>query len=164
MSNCTIIRRLTLPAVLLLAVVVVAAASGQKQPTPHFHTRTTLAAAANTTFEKGVHSRLPPHISTLLGISHEEERAVMQNVVRTPNHVQGLDVSIANKQDVILFVVDESANDQTLYLTSPEGSLRRVVKVKAGVGTTAPITEEDRKVFQKERQFWVDRLTPSSTK
>lgn len=71
--------------------------------------------------------------------------------------VQGIDVSIAAKNDVVLFVVDETANDQTLYLTSAQGRLRKVVSVKAGVGAVSPITDKDRKAFEKEKQFWVDR-------
>lgn len=85
----------------------------------------------------------------------------MQSVVRTEKLVQGLDVSVTNKNDIVLFVVDETANNQTLYLTSPEGTLRKVVSVKAGVGDVARITEKDREAFKKEKQFWVGRLVPS---
>jgi hypothetical protein len=56
--------------------------------------------------------------------------------------------------------VDEAAKNQTLYLTSPEGTLRKVVAVKAGVGDVARITDNDRKAFAKEKQFWLDRLAP----
>ena len=86
----------------------------------------------------------------------------MQGVVRTGNLVQGFDVSTANKNDVVLFVVSETTNDQTLYLTSKEGVLRRVVTVKEGVGRIQKITSEDRKAFEKEKQFWLDRLAPDS--
>ena len=85
----------------------------------------------------------------------------MQSVVRTGNVVQGFDVSVTNKNDIVLFVVDEAANDQTLYLTSPEGTLRKVVSVKAGVGEVSPITDKAKKAFEKEKQFWVDRLAPA---
>jgi len=85
----------------------------------------------------------------------------MQNVVRTGNVVQGFDVSVANKNDIVLFVVDETANDQTLYLTSPQGTLRRMVSVKAGVGAEARITDKDKQAFENEKQFWVDRLAPA---
>jgi len=85
----------------------------------------------------------------------------MQNVVRTGTIVQGFDVSAANTNDVVLFVVDETANDQMLYLTSPAGALRKVVAVKAGVGAEARITEKDKKAFEKEKQFWTDRLAPA---
>jgi hypothetical protein len=74
--------------------------------------------------------------------------------------VQGFDVSTTNQNDIVLFVVNEAANDQTLYLTSPEGRLRKVVSVK--VGDVARITDEDKKAFAKEKQFWLDRLAPVS--
>ena len=85
----------------------------------------------------------------------------MQSVVRTGNLVQGLDVSVTHKNDIVLFVVDETANDQTLYLTSPEGALRKVVSVKAGVGDAVRINAKYQEAFKKEKQFWVNRLAPS---
>jgi len=84
----------------------------------------------------------------------------MQGVVRTGKVVQGFDVSTANKNDVVLFIGNETINDQTLYLTSREGVLRKVVRVEEGVGRVRKITGEDRKAFEKERQFWLDRLAP----
>lgn len=86
----------------------------------------------------------------------------MQSVVREGNLVKGFDVSVTNKNDIVLFVVDETAKDQTLYLTSPEGTLRKVVSVKAGEGKVVRPTEDDRKAFQKEKQAWVDRLAPAT--
>lgn len=84
----------------------------------------------------------------------------MQGVVRTGKVVQGFDVSTANNNDVVIFVVNETTNDQTLYLTSKEGVLRKVVKVEAGVGRVQKITGIDRKSFEKEKVFWLDRLAP----
>jgi hypothetical protein len=86
----------------------------------------------------------------------------MQGVVREAKVVRGFDVSAANKNDVVLFVVDESTNDQTLYLTSRQGALRKVVSVKAGVGQVVRITPEGRKAFEKEKKFWLDRLAPAA--
>ncbi len=136
-------------------------AAGQVQHSPGSHAQAKFARAAANTFREGVHAKLPPHVSTLLGLSKEEECPVMQNVVRTGNMVQGLDVTVANENDIVLFVVDETPNDQTLYLTSPEGTLRKVVSVKAGVGAVERITDTNKKAFEKEKQFWVDRLAPA---
>ncbi len=85
----------------------------------------------------------------------------MQGAVRTGNLVQGIDVLVKNENDIVLFVVDETANDQNLYLTSPEGTLRKVVLVKAGVGDVVRITDKEKEAFKKEKQFWIDRLVPS---
>jgi hypothetical protein len=107
-----------------------------------------------------LHAKLPPHLSTLLGISEEKECPVMQAVARTEKVVQGFDVSMATANDVVLFVVNETTNDQILYLTSREGELRKVVWVKRGIGGILRISADDRKAFEKEKQFWLDRLAP----
>ena len=85
----------------------------------------------------------------------------MQGVLRNGNLVQGIDVSATKKNDVVLFTVDETANEQTLYLTSPQGTLRKVVLVKAGVGDVVRITDSNLSAFKKEKQFWIDHLAPS---
>lgn len=123
-----------------------------------------LALAADKTLRDGLHGKLPPHISTLLGISSgERECPVMQGVERSANLVQGFDVSTTNKNDIVIFVVNEATNDQSLYLTSAAGRLRKVVLVKAGEGVVARITDQDKKEFEKEKQFWLDRLAPVRT-
>ena len=154
-------RFVGLLAVIVLAVVILPKAAGQTQHSPHSKAQGKLAQAADSVFQDGTHAKLPPHLSTLLGVAKEEECPVMQRVVRTGNLVQGIDVSAAHRNDIVLFVVDETANDQTLYLTSPDGTLRKLVSVKAGVGEAARITDKDKDAFTKEKQFWLDRLAPS---
>lgn len=119
------------------------------------------AQAVDLTARQGLQAKLPPHLATLLGLAQEQECPVMQGVERSGKIVQGIDVSIADKNDVVLFVVDETANDQTLYLTSSQGKLRRIVSVRAGQGAVARITVADRKVFEQQKQFWIDRLLPA---
>ena len=135
--------------------------AAQEQPSTNKHVQARMTRAVNTTFEKGIHAHLPPHISTLLGLSVEKESPVMQSVVRTGQTVQGFEVSTANKNDVVIFVVDEASNDQTLYLSSANGRLRRVVTIEKGVGRVRPVSERDRKSFAEQRQFWLDRLAPA---
>ena len=147
-------------AFLLTVVMFVSATRAQVRPSPSPQARKRMARAVDKTLQQGLHGKLPPHLSTLLGLSKEEECLVMQGVVRTGKTVQGLDVSTANKNDVVLFVVSETTNDQTLYLTSKEGVLRKVVVVEEGVGRVQKITGEDRKAFEKEKHFWLDRLAP----
>jgi len=155
-------RLIGLLAVLILAAAIVPLAAGQAKQPPRAHASARLSLAADKTFREGGHAKLPPHISTLLGLSKEEECPVMQSVLRTGKLVQGLDVLSASKNDIVLFVVDETANDQDLYLTSPEGALRKMVSVKAGVGSEVRITEKEQKAFKKEKQAWIDRLVPSA--
>jgi hypothetical protein len=144
----------------MLAVVFLRPAAGQTQHSSRLNAPNRLAKAADITFVKGLHAKLPPHISTLLGLSKEEEVQVMQGVVRTGSLVQGFDVSASDKKVIVLFVVDETSNDQSLYLTSPEGNLLKMISVKAGTGQTVRITDAERQAFKKEKQFWIDRLVP----
>ena len=77
--------------------------------------------------------------------------------------VQGFDVSVENKGDIVLFVANQGSSDQTLYLTSGRGRLRKVVSVKSGEGRVAKITEENKKAFENEKKFWLNRLAPTRT-
>jgi len=147
-------------AFLLTVVMFVSATRAQVAPSSSSQARKRMARAVDRTLQEGLHAKLPPHISTLLGLSQEGECPVLQGAVRTGKVVQGFDVSTANKNDVVLFVVNETANNQILYLTSKEGVLRKVVVVEAGTGRVQKITGEDRKAFEKEKQFWLDRLAP----
>ena len=147
--------------IFLAAVMFVPAAGAQGARSPSPQARERMAQAVDKTLQHGLHAKLPPHLSTLLGLSNEEERPVMQGVVRTDKVIQGLDVSTANQNDVVLFVVNEATNDQILYLTSKEGVLRKVVTVEAGVGQVKKITGEDRKAFAEQKKFWLDRLAPA---
>ena len=70
--------------VLILAVVILPTA-GQVQHSPGSRAQGRFAWAADNTFREGVHAKLPPHLSTLLGVSKEEECPVMQSVVRKGN-------------------------------------------------------------------------------
>ncbi len=137
-------------------------ALAQTKPSGSSRAQTRFEQAVDWTSHKGLHAKLPPHIATLLGLSEGEECPVMQSMQRSGTTVRGFDVASANQGDVILFVVDETANDQTLYLASAEGRLRRVVSVKAGKGRVLRITDKEREGFQKEKQFWLDRLAPEA--
>jgi hypothetical protein len=124
------------------------------------HPRAELAIAAQTAVERGFHGELPPHISTLLGLAHEEKCEVMQGVLRSTDRIQGIDVLKKNHNDIVLFTVDASTQDQVFYLTSPTGTLRKVLSVKQGVGNVVQPTVADVEAFQKEKKMWKDRLAP----
>ena len=147
-------------ALVLTLAMSVPTTRAQVAPSPGSQSRKRMARAVDRTLQEGLHAKLPPHISTLLGLSQEEECPVLQGAVRTGKVVQGLDVSTANKNDVVLFVANETTNDQTFYLTSKDAVLRKVVVVEAGTGRVQKITGENRKAFEKEKQFWLDRLAP----
>jgi hypothetical protein len=147
--------------VLFISGGLTSEAAAQQQPSINKHVRTRMTRSVDSIFRKGIPAHLPPHISTLLGLSMEQECPVVQSVVRTGQTVQGFDVSTANKNDVVVFVVDETSNDQTLYLSSGTGRLRRVVAIQGGVGKVRPVSELERKAFAEQRRFWLDRLAPA---
>jgi len=125
---------------------------------PLAHHRPELEAATQTTVEKGLHEELPSHIATLLGLTNEQSCAVFQGVLRSAQMIRGIDVSVQNHQDIVLFVVDTTTNDQTFYLTSPSGNLRRVLLVREGVGRVVKPARADVEAFDKEKKMWEERL------
>lgn len=145
-------------AVILLSAVCLAVV--QVKSAPKSQAQSGLARAAARVHREGLHATLPPHLATLLGLTKEQEYPVMQGILRNGKMVQGFDVSVDDENDIVLFVVDEAANDQTLYLTSAQGKLRKVVSVKNGVGSVSKITDENKKAFEKEKEFWLGRLAP----
>jgi hypothetical protein len=149
-------------AFVVVAAIVVSLAEAQGNHSPSATLRKRMALVVDRTLRDGVYAQLPPHISTLLGLTKEQACPVVQGVFRDGTQVQGFDVSTANNNDVIIFVVHEATNDQALYLTSRDGALRKVVFVEQGVGRVEKITADSRKAFEKGRQFWLDRLAPLS--
>ena len=121
-------------------------------PRPVAHPHAELSAEANLVVQRGIHAELPPHISTLLGLSHEEKCDVVQGVVRSGEKVQGFEVAEKNHNDIVIFIVDPAAQDQTFYLTSPSGALRKVLSVKQGVGRVVKPTRADLEAFQNEKK------------
>jgi hypothetical protein len=121
-------------------------------PTPE------LAAVAQTAVQGGLHAELPPHISTLLGLTHEQKCDVRQGVLRTTGTVQGIDVLENNHADIVIFTVDIASKDQTFYLTSPDGKLRKVLNVRQGMGEVGSPTQADLEAFRKEKKMWEEKL------
>ncbi len=145
--------------VILLSAVSLPA-MGQAKHGPASQVQHGLGQAAAKVLREGLDAKLPPHLATLLGLSQEAEFPVTNVIARTGKIVQGFDVSVEDKNDIVLFVVDEGSNNQTLYLTSAQGRLRKMVSVANGVGTVGKITDEDKKAFEKEKEFWLGRLAP----
>jgi hypothetical protein len=152
------LRRRGLVQVVILLSAVSWPAAAQTKPAPGSHVENGFAQAADRVLREGLEAKIPPHLSTLLGLSQELECPVKQGVLRTGQMVQAFDVSLENKNDIVLFVVNEGSKDQTLYLTSGRGRLLKVVSVKNGEGSVAKITDEDKRAFENEKKFWLNRL------
>jgi hypothetical protein len=147
----------------LIQLVMSPAAAAQQDLSHRSQTQQRFARVADRVLREGVHAKVPPHLSFQLGISPEEKEClVKQGLVRNFDVVQGFEVSLTNKDDVVLFVANETADEQSYYLASGNGRLRKVASVKARVGGVRPITEKDKQEFAKQKQFWIDRLAPGS--
>jgi hypothetical protein len=147
-------------AITLLASIAPAAAHATRPAPPKApaHAHAELGPAAQAAIDHGFHAALPPHISTLLGLANEQKCDVLQGIVRTAGKIQGIDVVDKNHDDIVIFTVDEASGDQTFYLTSPAGTLRKLLQVKAGVGLVVRAAKADQDAFQQEKKMWEDRL------
>jgi hypothetical protein len=146
-----------------------AAISRGTVPGPHkavVHDKTELAAVAEVALQKGFSAELPPHVATLLGLTHEEKCAMKQGLLRAPEMIQGIEVSEKNHDNIVIFMVDETTKDQVFYLTSPTGQLRKVLTVKQGVGqVVVRPTKADVETFEEQKKLWKERLaSPKAAK
>lgn len=150
--------------VAFLLPVVTFLAAGQAPSAPGFGARERIARAADRVLMAGLQAKIPPHVSEMLGISGDgKECLVSQRFERNGQVVRGFEVSLTDKNNIVLFVADEAANEQTYYLTSGLGGLRRVLAVRAGTGHVLRVTGKERAAFEKELQFWLDRIVPGRT-
>lgn len=150
--------------VAFLLTVATFLVAGQAPSASGSGTRQRIARAADTVLTEGLQAKIPPHVSDMLGISsHQKECEVSQRFERNGKLVRGFDVSRADKSNIVFFVVDEATNEQTFYLTSGRGTLRRVLAVREGTGHVLPVTAKEKAAFEKELQFWLDRIVPRST-
>ena len=147
-----------------LLPLVTCLAAGQARSAPGFGARERIARAADRVLVAGLQAKIPPHVSEMLGISADgKECLVSQQFERNGNRVRAFNVSLADKDNIVLFVTDEAANEQTYYLTSGLARLRRVVAVRRGTGGVVRITGKDRTAFERELQFWLGRIVPPRT-
>ncbi len=148
----------------LLLPVVTCLATGQARSAPGSGARGRVERAADIVLAAGLQAKIPPHVSEMLGISAgPTECLVSQRFERDGTLVRGFNVSLTKKDHIVLFVTDEAANEQTYYLTSRLGGLRRVGAVRGGIGRVWPVIGKQRAGFDKELQFWLDQIVPRRT-
>ncbi len=152
----------SLIAILIFGFAAVSLAHAQKGAGPKTDKR--LALAVNKTLEQGHDVFLPPHISHLLGISPDEQKVPVKQVVEMGDTIKGFEVSATNHNDIVIFVENHSQGESTFYLLSARGTARRVVSIKAGVGYDRAPTAADRTALAAEKQYWLDRLVPAAPK
>jgi hypothetical protein len=152
-------RQHPITALILVFVACCLAVAQTKSPSP-LQGQNRFTSALNMALKQGHDAVLPPHISHLLGISPDEHGISVKQLVLMGEVIKGFEISKEWNDDIVIFVEDRSKNQSTFYLTSPKGRVRKVVNVKEGVGYDRLPTAADKKAFEAEKQFWLDRLTP----
>ena len=139
--------------VMLIALLAVCSLAAQSQKPPAAKTapktKSRLATAIDLTLEKGHDGALPPHISTLLGLSHEKEVPIKQ-AVEMGEPIRGFEVSTGEHNDLVIFVENRTTKETTFYLTSRGGTLRKVLSVREGTGYSRRPTKDDQMRFARK--------------
>lgn len=103
----------------------------------------------------GYQAKLPPHISTVLGLSKGEGVPVRQLVSRAGQKVHTFNVSVADHR-VVLFLNDEQAQSAVAYLLGPGGKLHTAVSYQAGGEPSELTGSEARSGLAREIRYWSD--------
>jgi hypothetical protein len=111
----------------------------------------TLAAQA---LKQGPTSRLPPHLTEVLGLSSGEGLAVRQIVSRDGFSVRTFNVGAKAPHRVVLMVADEAARSTVAYLLTPHGQLGRALQYHAGEAPQELPVAEAQTGFAAEARFW----------
>ena len=156
-------RGLTLRRILngvVVMLLAVCALAGQSRMPAASQARSRFASAIDRTVAQGHDAILPPHISHLLGISPQEHEVAVKQLVEMGEPIRGVEVSTTDDNNVVIFVESRAQKESTFYLASRRGVLRKVLSVINGVGYDRRPTKDDREAFEKEKQYWVEKLAP----
>jgi len=125
-----------------------------------------LAGLVDAVVRNGRASRLPAHLSVVLGISRiEQETAVKQAVIRDGQMVHTFNVCADKHDDVVLMHVNEQNHSTKAYLVSAAGVLRKAVSYQAGAPAIERSLEEAHGDFANEIKFWTEAgRRPTGTK
>lgn len=116
-----------------------------------------LAGLIDAVIAHGPESRVPAHLSVVLGISQvDRETAVKQAVIRDGQTVHTFNVCVAKHDDVVLMNVDEQDHSTKAYLVSAAGVLRKAVSYRAGAAAVERSAAEARRDLASEIKFWTE--------
>jgi len=116
-----------------------------------------LAGLVEAVLRNGPSSRLPAHLSVVLGISPiEQETAVKQAVVHDGQTVRTFNVCAANAADIVIMSYNEQSRSTKAYLVSPGGKLRKAVSYQAGAPANERSLADARHDLAVEIKFWTD--------
>jgi hypothetical protein len=138
----------------LIAAVAIAAMAAM--PPAHSDAKS-LAGLIDAVVAHGPDSRLPAHLSVVLGVSKiEQETAVKQAVIRDGQTVHTFNVCAAKHDDIVIMSVNEREHTTRAYLVSAAGVLRKAVSYQAGAPAIERSLAEARADFANEMKFWTD--------
>jgi hypothetical protein len=116
-----------------------------------------LAELVDAVVAHGPDSRLPAHLSVVLGVSKiERETAVKQAVVHDGQTVRTFNVCAAKHDDVVIMSVNEQDHTTKAYLVTAGRVLRKAVSYQAGAPANERSLAEARADFADEMKFWTD--------
>ena len=114
-----------------------------------------LSTLIDSTLKNGPDSRVPSHLSVVLGISPTEKATpVKQAVNRTGGVVHTLNVCTGNHDRVVLLAYDEQRRATKAYLMSADGVLLKAVSYDAGAPAALRPADEARADFTAELNAW----------
>ena len=116
-----------------------------------------LSGLVDVVVANGPESRLPAHLSVVLGISRtERETAVRQAVIRDGQTVHTFNVCIAKHDDVVMISVNEQDRSTRAYLVSAAGVLRKAVSYQVGAPAHERSLTEAHDDFANEIKLWTE--------
>jgi hypothetical protein len=110
-----------------------------------------LAGLVDTVVAHGPESRLPAHLSVVLGISRAERETA---VIRDGQTVHSFNVCTAKHDDVVIMSVNEQDHTTKAYLISAAGVLRKAVSYQAGAPANERSLTEARSDLDDEIKLW----------
>jgi hypothetical protein len=114
-----------------------------------------LAGFIDRVVRNGPASRLPPHLSVVLGVSKiEQETPVKQAVLHDGQTVRTFNVCTAKPADVVIMSYNEQSGSTKAYLVSAAGALRKAVSYQAGAPAIERSLAEAGADFADEMKFW----------
>ena len=105
----------------------------------------------------GFEVKLPPHAAMVLGLAKKGESiAVRQLVSRAGQKVHTFNVVVADKVDIVVFVVNEKEQSTVAYRLTARGRLRRAVSYQTGGEPHELAASEAQPGLAREIRYWSD--------
>jgi len=139
-------------ALLMTLLLGVLAGRGLPAATPWAQTLTQQALNA------GFLSRLPPNVSTVLGLTKPDQGTDVRQLLSKDGHrIRTFNVSVANHGELVIFNVDAQSGLTVAYRLTPEGKLLQAVSYHTGGQARSLAAAEANSGFAREVHFWSAR-------